>query len=320
MAADDGDIAGVDAGLLIGLPERGLLRRLVAVAGPARNAPGVGVGDLGGSMLQEHLALAADEQAGRPEPAPVPVAEVASGPSVTVVFHLAVAHQDRVLVLGGHAGREEPSAAGTWDSWSFVTTIAVRRNGSSSAPVVGTSAPTVDPEREMTSRPTLMLNLLSLEGPAASAVHRGLNGPANQDWVRFVDAEHVRPGLPEDVPALVSSIDRLADVVTLVSGPGVGSRSMVLHAGVCAQHDIRDVADNRTESGWSGQGTEYPHHEVRVDELTMSGDGPGLDCDLPAGTRIILTLRLNLQANRPSCRDPWSDPAGLGQPSTVGVA
>lgn len=64
------------------------------------------------------------------------------------------------------------------------------------------------------------------------------NGGAAQARVRYFDARLRRPGLPEDVAVIVSSIDPGATVVTLVNRAGVGSRSLVLQAGAFAEHDI----------------------------------------------------------------------------------
>ena len=132
------------------------------------------------------------------------------------------------------------------------------------------------------------------------------NGGAAQARVRYFDVSARRPGLPEDVAALVSSIDPSATVVTLVNLAAVGGRSLILQAGAFGEHTIRSVTYGRADSGWTGHDTEYIHHRAEVDDVTVSGDGPWLQVDLPAGTQIVLTLELDLNVNQPSYRDPWS--------------
>jgi hypothetical protein len=141
------------------------------------------------------------------------------------------------------------------------------------------------------------------------------NGGAAQARVRYFDASTRRPGLPEDVAALVSCIDPAATVVTLVNLAGVGSRSLVVQAGAFAEHDITRVGYLRADPAWTGPDTEYLHHEVLTEAVSITCEGPWLEVELPAGTQISLTLALQLNVNQPSYRDPWSDPgqhAGAG--------
>ena len=67
------------------------------------------------------------------------------------------------------------------------------------------------------------------------------NGGPVQARVRYYDALARRPGLPPDVAALVSSIDPVATVVTLVNLAGAQTRSVVVQAGAFGQHDIAAV-------------------------------------------------------------------------------
>jgi hypothetical protein len=127
--------------------------------------------------------------------------------------------------------------------------------------------------------------------------------------VRYFDADARRPGLPDEVAALVSSIDPAATVVTLINLAAVDSRSLIVQAGAFAEHDIATVSYTTAEPGWTGPDTEYLHHDIRGEEVTLEGNGPWLAVDLPAGTQVTLTLRLNPSVNRPSYRNPWSDPA-----------
>ena len=144
------------------------------------------------------------------------------------------------------------------------------------------------------------------------------NGGASQARVRYYDAESRRPGLPEDVAALVSAIDPASTVVTLINLGAVRSRSLILQAGAFAEHDIRHIGYDRADAGWTGSDKEYVHHAVSVHAATVAGDGPWIDIELPAGTQLTLTLELALHVNQPSYRDPWSSPEAQVSASSGG--
>jgi hypothetical protein len=131
------------------------------------------------------------------------------------------------------------------------------------------------------------------------------NGGPVQARVRYYDAAARRPGLPPDVAALVSSIDPVATVVTLVNLAGAGERSVVVQAGAFGQHDITAVSHDGAEPGWAGSDTEYISREVRATASSAEVGGPWLEVHLPAGTRVTLTLRLRADARPPSVRTPW---------------
>jgi hypothetical protein len=128
------------------------------------------------------------------------------------------------------------------------------------------------------------------------------------DWnpVQAYDASARRPGLPPDVAALVSSIDPVATVVTLVNLAGVESRAVVVQAGAFGQHEFMSVSYDGAEPGWAGSDTEYISRDVRITSATAEVGGPWLEVRLPAGTQVTLTLRLRTGARLPSLRTPWS--------------
>ncbi|MFE7621283.1 hypothetical protein [Streptomyces sp. NPDC057496] len=110
------------------------------------------------------------------------------------------------------------------------------------------------------------------------------NGGLAQLHLRYHDAAGQRPGLPEDVAALVSDVRPDHTVVELVN-LGDAPRSVVVQAGSFAEHLV---------------------HTVRLD------DGPAQDVEghcctveLPGRTRARLTLTMTLRAGRPSYRSPW---------------
>jgi hypothetical protein len=134
------------------------------------------------------------------------------------------------------------------------------------------------------------------------------NGGAAQARVRYYDADRARPGLPEDLAALVSDIDPAGTVVTLVNLSGTHTRRVVIQAGAFAEHDIVAVRFTGAEAGWTGLDTEYLNHDVVVGERSADVDGPWLDVELPPGTQVTATLALRTRVRPPSFRTPWDDP------------
>jgi hypothetical protein len=140
------------------------------------------------------------------------------------------------------------------------------------------------------------------------------NGGLQQARVRYLDPVRRRPGLPEDVAALVSSVDPEATVVTLVNLSATRARPVTVQAGALAEHRVRRVRFTRTapDGGpWTGQDTEYLHHETDVVEDVLDVDGPWFDVELPPGTTTTLTLELDLNVLEPTYRTPFEagDPA-----------
>ena len=102
--------------------------------------------------------------------------------------------------------------------------------------------------------------------------------------LRYFDPIRRRAGIPEDVAALVESIESNSVTVTLVNLNQLQSRDLIVQAGAYAEHQI-------LEAKWDGQTAEInaPQISVRLD--------PG------AGARFILkTKRFD---NQPSMRFPW---------------
>ncbi len=129
------------------------------------------------------------------------------------------------------------------------------------------------------------------------------NGGIQQARVRYYDARRGRPGLPDGVAALVSSIDPEATVVTLVN-LATDDRTVIVQAGALAEHEIAAVRYTRTSTEWVGRDTEYIHVEPQVESAERTASGPWLEIDLPGGTQVTLTLTLVLRAFPPSYRQP----------------
>lgn len=138
------------------------------------------------------------------------------------------------------------------------------------------------------------------------------NGGLQQARVRYHDARARRPGLPPSVAALVSDIDPAATTLELINLDPQAPRTVVVQAGACAEHTIRTVRYTRCQdSSWIGDLYDYGHRQPVVSEAVAAVDGAWLTVELPASTRIRLTLDLTLRTRTPSYRTPF-DTAGGG--------
>ncbi|MFG3228216.1 hypothetical protein ACGF07_26010 [Kitasatospora sp. NPDC048194] len=134
------------------------------------------------------------------------------------------------------------------------------------------------------------------------------NGGLQQARVRYYDAQARRAGLPQDVAALVSSIDPEATTVELVNLSPEAERTVIVQAGAMAEHTITSVRYTTcADDAWIGDMYDYGHTQPVVTEAQTVADGPFLTVRLPASTRIRLTLGLALRANTPSYRTPFDE-------------
>ncbi|GAA1189201.1 hypothetical protein F4556_006617 [Kitasatospora gansuensis] len=140
------------------------------------------------------------------------------------------------------------------------------------------------------------------------------NGGLQQARLRYHDAEARRAGLPQDVAALVTSIDPEATTVELVNLSPEAERTVIVQAGALAEHTITSVRYTTcADDGWMGGMYDYGHTEPVVGEAEAVCDGTFLTVRLPASTRIRLTLGLELRTQAPNYRSPFGSSAGEAQ-------
>ena len=121
-------------------------------------------------------------------------------------------------------------------------------------------------------------------------------GPQTNYWgglargrVRHFDAEQKRPGLPDDVGALVSAITPDSIDLTLVNLSPHQSRKMVVQAGAFGEHRFTEVSEHSDDS--------------TTKENTINGKY--VNITLRPGTEIKLRIGMELHCNKPSCSYPW---------------
>jgi hypothetical protein len=133
------------------------------------------------------------------------------------------------------------------------------------------------------------------------------NGGLLYCQVRYFDAGRRRPGLPEDVAALVEQIEDDFIVVHMVNISVSEARSVVIQAGAFAEHQFISAEYAVRTSvfpGPTGPGG-YGAPELRTETTHTTVDDYLLRVEMPPGTEIRLKLTMQRFANTPSYRLPW---------------
>ena len=114
------------------------------------------------------------------------------------------------------------------------------------------------------------------------------NGGLLVTRLRHFDPERKRPGLPEDVAALVSKMTVDQTELQLVNLNPEEARDVLIQAGAMGEHSFTSV--------------ELPNGH---DNQTVSVNDKYLQVHLPPSTALKLTLGVQLFANAPSFQPPW---------------
>ena len=114
------------------------------------------------------------------------------------------------------------------------------------------------------------------------------NGGLLMTQVRYFDADRRRPGLPEDVAALVSRIADDGIALKLINLGPDQPRTLVVQAGAMGEHTFLDAV--------FGDGDEIK---------TVPVNGRHLSVTLQPATHITLELHMERFVNDPTYRGPW---------------
>ncbi|NKB69654.1 MAG: hypothetical protein GKR89_21495 [Candidatus Latescibacteria bacterium] len=130
------------------------------------------------------------------------------------------------------------------------------------------------------------------------------NGGLLHVRLRYYDAQRRRPGLPEDVGALVEGLEADRTVVRLVNLNHNESRELVIQGGAFGEHDFGQVSyHSRTSEypGWMGgyAGT-YTAPPLETSEKKARVDDKHLRLELPPNSEITLDLETRRYVNEPS--------------------
>jgi len=123
------------------------------------------------------------------------------------------------------------------------------------------------------------------------------NGGLLQARVRYFDPDRARPGLPEDVAALIDTLDAVRTVLTLVNLNAFETRLVIVQGGAYGEHEFTGVR-YREASRDNGGNTVYTDRSVPVGKKYFA-------VVLPPSSSIRLDMGMRRFANRPSYAFPW---------------
>jgi len=134
------------------------------------------------------------------------------------------------------------------------------------------------------------------------------NGGLHRGLVRYFDMEKVRPGLPEDVAALVDEIraDRVG--VQLVNTSMTETRRLIVQSGIFGEHEFTDVTVIQrysTVNPLDPIQIMYDKKAVKAEETNIRINGKYLAVELPPATKVRLSFGLKRNCNKPSYAFPW---------------
>ncbi len=127
--------------------------------------------------------------------------------------------------------------------------------------------------------------------------------------LRYFDPARQRPGLPQDVAALVETLEADRVVVTLVNLSPLAERAVIVQAGGFGEHQFTSVAYDERTSVYPGSQKEYGAPPLTTATDIAQVDGQWLQVALPPATCIRLELGLARYVNQPSYALPWDNPA-----------
>lgn len=131
------------------------------------------------------------------------------------------------------------------------------------------------------------------------------NGGLLQLAVRYWDVAEHRPGLPQDVAALVFELDDTGIGIELINLSLHSTREVALQSGTFAQHLIESVRYDRRDSDYPG--SPYVEFAPRADTVTHEHHVAGryVGVRLQPRSRVRLRLTVRLDQLPPTYSAPW---------------
>ena len=130
------------------------------------------------------------------------------------------------------------------------------------------------------------------------------NGGLLHARLRYFDCQRRRPGLPEDVAALVEKLEARRTVVRLLNLNLNEGRELVVQAGSFGEHGFGRVHYSALSSEFPGRAVDYAAPPVISEMRSAAADGKHLRVQLPPGTEISLDLATERFVNEPSYAGP----------------
>jgi hypothetical protein len=131
------------------------------------------------------------------------------------------------------------------------------------------------------------------------------NGGLLQARVRYFDPDRLRPGLPQDVAALVEKLEGDRTVIQLVNLNVFESRNVLVQAGAYGEHLFTTVKYPKRTDEDRPQPDEFTRAEPTLVEQTVEVNRKFFQVRLAPGTGLTLDLGTKRFANKPSYAFPW---------------
>jgi hypothetical protein len=129
------------------------------------------------------------------------------------------------------------------------------------------------------------------------APHTCFNGGLLRAHVRYFDIDRVRPGLPEDVTALVEKVAPDMTVVCLVNTGVTDTRRLIVQAGAYGEHEFLDVKYQEVTVG--------KDDKKSISNKTIPVNSKFFAVELPPATTITLEMGTSRFVNQPTYAFPW---------------
>jgi hypothetical protein len=125
--------------------------------------------------------------------------------------------------------------------------------------------------------------------------------------VRYFDTQRRRPGLPNDVAALVEAIDEDSITVYLINLNVFESRDLIMQAGAFGEHQVLRATFAIRVSDYPGSqiADGYAAPALQTEERTLEIDDHLLRVEFPPACEIRLRLIVRRFVNKPSYQPPW---------------
>ncbi|MFC1541532.1 hypothetical protein ACFL50_03670 [Candidatus Latescibacterota bacterium] len=140
------------------------------------------------------------------------------------------------------------------------------------------------------NNPVLTKGLLQVTMGAPQTIY---NGGLLRARVRYFDIDRVRPGMPEDVSALVEIIEANRTVVNIVNLSAIHTRRLIVQAGAFGEHEFGAVKYS------------IQPEDSDTNVKTLKINSKYFAVDLPPGTSVKLDIETHRFVNDPSYAFPW---------------
>ena len=135
------------------------------------------------------------------------------------------------------------------------------------------------------------------------------NGGLLHCRLRYFDVQCHRPGLPEDVGALVEKLEAARTVVRLVNLNLNEGRELIIQAGGFGEHRFGRAEYVVRTSEWPGElggyAGSYAPPPLKTETRTVVVNNKHLRLTLPPGSEVTLDLTTERYVNEPSYSEPW---------------